>query len=390
MLNPPSLWITINPCDLHDPIAQVFAGEDINLDDLQEKAGPSKERRAENMALDPYAASKFFHFLIRTILTTLFGVEATTQRVHSRMGIFGEVTGYFGLVESQGRGTLHLHLLVWLRNTPISGEIEKLLGTEDFRQQIRNFIKQNIRAYMPGFESAEELKKIPNDVEVAYSRPPNPQSPDYDSEIMVLERKVARNKQHHTCEVRRCLVMNKAGRWVCKWRAPFQTADDDFVDEDGHWGMKRLYEFMNAWVPRITINARCNNDIKLLTNGRETTNISFYITAYSTKKQGRSYNMSAIMTKGFAYHAKQTTYTDKIRDQQRKLLFRLVHAINREQELSAPMVISYLMGWKDSYCSHRYTPIYWTSFVTAIFEAFPELRRRQGSNGFEKPSTGSR
>jgi len=46
MLNPPSLWITINPCDLHDPIAQVFAGEDINLDDLQEKAGPSKERRA--------------------------------------------------------------------------------------------------------------------------------------------------------------------------------------------------------------------------------------------------------------------------------------------------------------------------------------------------------
>ena len=107
MLNPPSLWITINPCDLHDPIAQVFAGEDINLDDLQEKAGPSKEQCAENMALDPYAASKFFHFLIRTILTTLFGVEPTTQRVHSRMGIFGEVTGYFGLVESQGRGTFH-------------------------------------------------------------------------------------------------------------------------------------------------------------------------------------------------------------------------------------------------------------------------------------------
>ncbi|KAI6131341.1 hypothetical protein EV401DRAFT_1802613, partial [Pisolithus croceorrhizus] len=26
MLNPPTLWITLNPCDLHDPIAQVFAG----------------------------------------------------------------------------------------------------------------------------------------------------------------------------------------------------------------------------------------------------------------------------------------------------------------------------------------------------------------------------
>ena len=34
MKNPPSLWITINPSDLHDPIAQIFAGEDINLDAL--------------------------------------------------------------------------------------------------------------------------------------------------------------------------------------------------------------------------------------------------------------------------------------------------------------------------------------------------------------------
>jgi hypothetical protein len=29
-----SLWITINPTDTHDPIAQVPAGQDINLDDL--------------------------------------------------------------------------------------------------------------------------------------------------------------------------------------------------------------------------------------------------------------------------------------------------------------------------------------------------------------------
>ena len=233
ILNPPSLWITINPCDLHDPIAQVFAGENLNLDDLHEKIGPSKEKRAENMALDPYAASKFFHFVIQTILTTLFGVEATTQRVHSHMGIFGEVTGYFGLVESQGRGTLHLHLLAWLRNMPINGQIEKLLSTEQFRQQIRNFIKENICAYVPGFKSAEELKKIPNDMEVAYSRPPNPNSANYDSEIMDLEWKVAHNKQHHTCEVCRCLVINKTGHWVCKQRAPFQIAEDDFVDEDG-------------------------------------------------------------------------------------------------------------------------------------------------------------
>lgn len=73
---------------------------------------------------------------------------------------------------------------------------------------------------------------------------------------------------------------------------------------------------MNAWVPGITVNAHCNNDAKLLTNSKETINISFYVTAYSTKKQGRSYNLSAIMTKSFAYHVKQMMYMEDIHDQQ--------------------------------------------------------------------------
>ena len=39
-LNLPSLWITINPCDLHDPIAQVFCSEEINLDSFMATMGP--------------------------------------------------------------------------------------------------------------------------------------------------------------------------------------------------------------------------------------------------------------------------------------------------------------------------------------------------------------
>ncbi|KAJ7815772.1 hypothetical protein B0H14DRAFT_2521644 [Mycena olivaceomarginata] len=33
-LQPWSLWMTINPTDIHDPVAQVFAGEQIDLDTL--------------------------------------------------------------------------------------------------------------------------------------------------------------------------------------------------------------------------------------------------------------------------------------------------------------------------------------------------------------------
>ena len=76
-LGPPYLWITINPIDLHDPIAQVFAGENIDLDNFIATMGPDRDAQAKNIAADPYAAAKFFHFLINTILKTLFQVKST-------------------------------------------------------------------------------------------------------------------------------------------------------------------------------------------------------------------------------------------------------------------------------------------------------------------------
>ena len=82
--------------------------------------------------------------------------------------------------------------------------------------------------------------------------------------------------------------------------------------------------------------------------------------------------MSAVLTKGYAFHC-QRPYVDTLRNQQRLLLFRLVHAINREQELAAPMVISYLMGWGDTYRSHHYSPIYWASFVAELLRIYPQL-----------------
>ena len=374
VLGPPSLWITINPSDLHDPIAQVFAGEEINMDDFMAQLGPDKEQRAKNIADDPYAAAKFFHFMVETIFETLFGVKVAPAQIKIRVGVFGRVTAYFGVVESQGRGTLHLHLLIWLKHSPSSDEMSALLKTEEFRARVAAFIRANIRAYAPGFEDGESVKNLARNNEVSYSRPPAPGSPDYNTKMAASEILIARMEQVHTCKPRRCLVFKK-GQLVCKRRAPFQLADDDFVTETGVCGPKRLYGYVNGWSPHVLLNARCNNDIKLLTNGGDTKNITFYVTSYAAKKQGKNHNMSAIMAQGFAYHLDnpKAAYVDDLRDQHRLLLFRLVHTINREQELAAPMVISYLMGWGDVFRSHTYTPIYWSSVAGALCKAFPDL-----------------
>ncbi|KAJ8516236.1 hypothetical protein ONZ45_g6447 [Pleurotus djamor] len=374
---PPSLWITINPCDLHDPIAQIFAGEDIDIDAFLATMGPSKEKRAVNIASDPYAAAKFFHFLIQVILETLFGIKATSHQVVSEIGVFGYVSAYFGTVESQNRGSLHLHLLLWLEGAPSADEMLNLLKQESFRNRVKAFITANIRAYLPGLETATSLKTIPNESSIAYSRPPNPGSPTFAEEASAMELRVVRSKQVHTCEPRRCLVPDRRGGYVCKRRAPFDCADDDIVEESGKWKCKRLYGYINGYNPSISIFVRCNNDIKLLTNGAETKSAAHYVGTYASKKQGRNFNTSAIMAQAFAYHTARTPYSEDLRQQQRKLVFRLVHAMNKEQELAAPMVVSYLMGWGDSYRSHNYTNIYWSTFVKALLRLFPDLSDSQ-------------
>ncbi|KAG8221593.1 hypothetical protein J3R82DRAFT_1839 [Butyriboletus roseoflavus] len=46
----PSLWITINPGDIHDPILQVFAGKEIDMNNFNAKLGPDNVHHASNVA----------------------------------------------------------------------------------------------------------------------------------------------------------------------------------------------------------------------------------------------------------------------------------------------------------------------------------------------------
>ena len=159
-IGPPSLWVTTNPDDLHDPIMQVFTQEQINLDDFLGSLGSELHWRAQNVAQDLYTSAKYFHFMIQTILSTLFGAEWTTYRLLSKKGLFGHLSVYLGVVESQEHGTLHLHIILWLWKTPSLSRMHKLLKTEEFHMKVKEFIKVNIQAYLPDLETQNSVKAI--------------------------------------------------------------------------------------------------------------------------------------------------------------------------------------------------------------------------------------
>ncbi|KAJ3912479.1 hypothetical protein F5877DRAFT_84764 [Lentinula edodes] len=362
--NPPSLWITINPSDTHNPIAQVFAGEQIDLDNFVSTRGPTSTLRTINLAQDPYTAAQFFHFTVRAILEVLYGFRKMSIGHPSRkLGIVGLVQAHVGMVESQGRGTLHLHTIMWLVGAPNPSEMREALKSAEFRAKVVTFILSMMRADVGKMLS--ELMAIKPQPSVAYQRPISPDDPQYEAKRLQQEIILAQTLQLHECVMR------------CKRRAFWPTSEFDYIDEDGTWRMKRTVGYLNGFNPTILETQLCNNDQKLVTNSDETQDMTYYITTYLTKKRDRSTNKSAILAQRLAYHSEQERKNGDVAEASRKLVMRCATALNRNQELSALEVISYLMGWGDRYISHTFAPIYLEGIVSCLRWYYVSLQEKR-------------
>jgi hypothetical protein len=393
-LNPVNLWITFNFIDRHDPICQVFAGEKIDMDNLGRTLNSSAQSRAINVAQDPFAATQFFFFVAKTVLNTLLGFSTDSRTVGNQMGELGKGSAYFGAVEAQGRGSLHLHLMMWLDNSPDADETTLRLRSPAFREKIKAYMRRNIRAHLDGL-TEDTLNTMEAEPALAWSRPPNPDSPSYEDDMRLLELRLAHAQQYHKCSPNTCQQYDKRKRkLVCKRRAPFELSPEDVVTETGDIRPKRLIKWLNTWCPAIFYGGRCNNDIKFITNGALARAIVWYTTFYATKKQGTSYNQSALIEKTYAFHTEKTPQSEDAREKNRKFIFRCGMSLNREMEYSGPQAMAYLMGYGDTMHSHTYVTIWWSTVVSALKKIYPELSpgiindKPNDSQGEQSVSTG--
>jgi len=290
--------------------------------------------------------------MINAILDSFFGIlhNSKGDKIERERGIFGVIEGYVGTVEAQGWGTLHLHMLLWLKGAPTSAKMKQLLQSDIFRSHIVDFIALNIRGHHEAI-SEETLSTIPKETAMSYSRPFDARD-DHDSarfsgstEEKTLQAKLLHAVQIHKCSS--CCLKMKKGRLVCKCRAPFPVANSAWINSEGEWGPKRTYEYLNNWVPPLLLGTHSNHDVKLITNGVETNDIAFYLTQYVAKKQQRSSNTSALLAKSLAFHKEKKKYTLDVNLVNKHLIQRCANTLSHEQEFSGPEVISYLMGWGD-------------------------------------------
>lgn len=105
----PCIWYTVNPNDLTNEVNMKLAAFRVKdgaaatalLEGLQKQIS-----RIQHTVRDAVSSARFFHREIE-----LFFEHLVAQ---GNEGVFGKVSCYFGCVETNERGALHLHGLLWL------------------------------------------------------------------------------------------------------------------------------------------------------------------------------------------------------------------------------------------------------------------------------------
>ncbi|KAG2807091.1 hypothetical protein PC129_g15793 [Phytophthora cactorum] len=87
---------------------------------------PTKAELREASLVNDCASARLFMRQVDVFIKYVLGVDPATKKPTPHRGLFDTVQTYFGMAETQGRGTLRIHFLIWLKDCPPnSAAVEK-------------------------------------------------------------------------------------------------------------------------------------------------------------------------------------------------------------------------------------------------------------------------
>ncbi|KAK7675923.1 hypothetical protein QCA50_021142 [Cerrena zonata] len=149
---------------------------------------PDAAERLRTVAQNPVACARFFHLVVTLFIKYILRWDTGTD------GLFGPTSGYYGTVESQGRLTLHLHLLLWIKHSLSPQELRnRALKDTEFQREIIQWLESCCSGELAGGPMGDAFGQENTDVpcrdddptmELPKGPPPAPLSPEQLSEYM--------------------------------------------------------------------------------------------------------------------------------------------------------------------------------------------------------------
>lgn len=124
------IWMMLNPNDLKSKLVLMLARVQYEID-----SRATANIHAATVTMNPVAIAQFFSATCKGIFDHLLAFGTNDK------GLFGPISMYFGTVEINGQGMLHLHCLVWLLGVfHIKKLRQQLLSDLVFATQMVKFI----------------------------------------------------------------------------------------------------------------------------------------------------------------------------------------------------------------------------------------------------------
>jgi hypothetical protein len=142
-LGPPGYMINFNPADIASPLVIGFGGEEFRVDHTA--ASATLARRLAYIGKNPVAGARFFeaymraferHFLRFNHTTRTY---ATTRRAGDPRSAFGTVRAHHLSPETNTRGGLHLHGVIWVEEFSKT-QLKHAVENEETRRALLAFL----------------------------------------------------------------------------------------------------------------------------------------------------------------------------------------------------------------------------------------------------------
>lgn len=146
----PAVWFTVAPPDTDSALVVKFADDSkIDLDRVLSLGLPNRLERRRMVAANPVAAARYF----KVVMDAVWDLLIRPDRAGEKVGIFGKVLTHYGTIESQGRGSLHTHALIWVHGQPSPSEMQARLrdaSLTEWRQRLISKLDVMLRADFDG------------------------------------------------------------------------------------------------------------------------------------------------------------------------------------------------------------------------------------------------
>ncbi|KAM4061986.1 ATP-dependent DNA helicase PIF1 [Hirsutella rhossiliensis] len=392
----PAIWITISPNDINNPVKMKLAIHRLHdyesakelLADLREKYD-----RIALSTMDSVSSAIFFHREI-----SLFFEKYVNT---GRESIFGKISHYYATVETNERGSLHLHGLLWLDgNMRLPNLMDDMANPaeESYRAQVIRYADSVFHECLDedaGKAVRQQRKPIDPVEEVMTST--SALTAAFEDESNFIAYCCQAHSHTYTC-LKYSLkgVIDRGAdqqrRTACRFKAPWKIVEETGFTEDGLLQIQRNHPLVNRYNKSLAVGLRHNHDVSMILTKTKGLAMVYYITNYATKLDTPMWKRIALATEVARQLREAGRPTSRapgpalpdgrqqaVLNESRQFLMRTANRIFSERQLSAVEVCYHLLGYDTDFTNVPHwsflnlTALYWT-----IFRLWAHLRHQAG------------